>query len=70
MLVQYENSRLSVNVTSLPLALHMQYFILISLLCLIFEYANTLLWFKRVNRHTDTSYEDLDYEYCGKVYLE
>ncbi|KAM0734718.1 Clotting factor G beta subunit [Formica fusca] len=42
----------------------MQYLILISLLCLIFKYANTLLWYKRVNRHTDTSYEDLDYEYC------
>ncbi|KAL6422459.1 hypothetical protein ACFW04_010630 [Cataglyphis niger] len=42
----------------------MQYFILISLLCLIFKYTNTLLWYKRVNRHTDTSYENLDYEYC------
>ncbi|CAL1686756.1 unnamed protein product [Lasius platythorax] len=42
----------------------MQYFILISLLCVIFKCANTLLWYKRVNRHTDTPYESLDYEYC------
>ncbi|XP_072748554.1 transmembrane protease serine 9-like [Anoplolepis gracilipes] len=47
----------------------MQYFILISLSCLIiiFKYANTLLWHKRMNRHTDTSYENFDYGCeCGK----
>jgi len=61
---------LTVKIANSSLMSHIQYFILINLLCLIIRHVNTLSWYERVHGHTDIFHETLDHEHCGKINLE